>query len=173
MIQVYTTGGEVVTVSVSNLAPQGTLRSEISIRIDSLFLAPPSSVSFTPNAAGGVTLVKFSTPELNAGDRGISITHLPSSRAAFAMLTTLREPEGVAVLALSPSAGDNAGGATVVALLTNFKRLPPGVPVTVSFNSVDIAVESITSVQSSLDSTLVHLTLPAWPTGGSVTVRDK
>ena len=42
---------------------------------------------------------------------------------------------------------------------------------TVSFNLVDIAVESITSVQSSLDATLVHFTLPAWPTGGSVTVR--
>jgi len=33
---VYTTGGEVVTVSVSNLAPQGTLRSEVSPSRNSL-----------------------------------------------------------------------------------------------------------------------------------------
>ena len=34
---VYTTGGEAVTVSVSNLAPQGTLRSEVSPSQNSFF----------------------------------------------------------------------------------------------------------------------------------------
>ena len=57
-------------------------------------------------------------------------------------------------------------------MLTGRPRYTGGT-VTVSFNSVDVAEAAVTSVQSSLDSTLVHLTLPAWPTGGSVTVRDK
>lgn len=83
------------------------------MRIDSALLASPTAVAFTPDAAGGTTHIKFTTPLLAEGDRGVSITHLPSSRAAFATLTALREPVGAAMLALNPEKGDNDGGATV------------------------------------------------------------